>query len=174
MIEIIGAHGTITNIESFIKQLLSFSEKENLVIQAFDATGIYGKDHLISATTHAKRAFKQGTNATNTLALEILLYAAGERQIQKAIKKIGVQKGKQKIIFLLTDTTNHRKTKDINKKVLSKLIQIFHLTIDETVLTSDKKTLKRFGISDKELSTVPESEYGQIILEKVALVDVIK
>jgi KEOPS complex subunit Cgi121 len=174
MITVLGTHGTIKDIDSFVQQLLLFSKEEQLVIQAFDARVIYGKDHLISATTHAKRAFEQGTNATNSLALEILLYAAGERQIQKAIKKIGVKKGKQQIAFILTDSLNQKRNRTLDKAVIQRLLKRFHLNIDETVLKGDRNTLKRFGITNQELSTIPEEKYGDLILERVALVDVIK
>ena len=174
MIVVIGARGTIKNINSFVEQLLLFSKKENLVIQVFDATVIYGKDHLISATTHAQRAFEQGRNATNSLALEILLYAAGERQIQKALQKMGVKKGEQEIAFILTNDMTLKTKSRIEKAVIKRLLRTFHLTSDETVLNGTRTTLKRFGITEKEISTVPESNYGDLILEKIALVDVIK
>jgi len=174
MITVLGTRGTIKNIDTFVQQLLAFSKQEHLVIQAFDARLIYGKDHLISATTHAKRAFQQGTNATNSLALEILLYAAGERQIQKAIKKIGIKKGKQPIVFIITDSVNQKSNTTIKKSVVQRLLKTFQLTIDETLIKGDKYTLKRFGITDVELSTIREEKYGDLILEKVALVDVIK
>jgi KEOPS complex subunit Cgi121 len=174
MITIIGAYGTIKNIDLFVQQLLLFSKKENLVIQAFNASAVYGKDHLISATTHAQRAFEQGTNTTNSLALEILLYAAGERQIQKAIKKIGVKKGKQQIAFILTDDMTQNTNRNIDERVIKKILRTFRLTSDEKALEGNRNTLKRFGITDQELFTMPESRYGDLILEKVALVDVIK
>jgi KEOPS complex subunit Cgi121 len=174
MITILGARGTIKNVESFVEQLLVFSTQEHLVIQAFDASVIYGKDHLISATIHAKRAFQQGTNATNNLALEILLYAAGERQIQKAIKKIGVKKGQKQIIFLITDLTDHTHHIGVDTSVIDRLLTMFHLTKDEQIPTGNKETMKHFGITEKELSTVTEERYGDLILEKVALVDIIK
>jgi KEOPS complex subunit Cgi121 len=174
MIVVFGAYGTIKNIDSFIQHLLLFSKKENLVIQAFDASAIYGRNHLISATTHAQRAFEQGSNSTNSLALEILLYAAGERQIQKAIKKMGVGKGKQWIVFLFTNDVTKKTNKPIKKAVIKKFLETFHLTLDDKVLEGDKDTLKRFGITEQELSTIPENYYGDLILEKVALVDVIK
>lgn len=174
MITILGAQGTIKNVDSFIQQLLQFSNEEHLVIQAFDATVIYSKDHLISAATHAKRAFLQGTNATNSLALEILLYAAGERQIQKAIKKVGVEKGEQQIVFLITDSADQKGKKSIDKAVIRRILKTFQLTTDEQELKADRETLKRFGITEIELSTIPEEKYGDLILEKIALVDVIK
>jgi hypothetical protein len=43
MITVLGTHGTIKNIDTFIQQLLAFSKQEHLVIQAFDANVIYGK-----------------------------------------------------------------------------------------------------------------------------------
>ncbi len=165
---------TIKNVDSFIQQLFQFSNEEHLVIQAFDATVIYSKDHLISAATHAKRAFLQGTNATNSLALEILLYAAGERQIQKAIKKVGVKKGEQQIVFLITDSADQKGKKSIDKAVIRRILKTFQLTTDEQELKADRETLKRFGITEIELSTIPEEKYGDLILEKIALVDVIK
>jgi len=174
MIVVIGAYGIIKNIDSFVQHLLLFSKKENLVIQAFDATGIYGKEHLISATIHAQRAFEQGRNSTNSLGLEILLYAAGERQIQKAIKNLGVKKGKQQIAFILTNDMAQKTNRRIKKAVIKRLLEMFHLISDDTVLEGNRNTLKRFGITSQELSTLPESNYGNLILEKIALVDVIK
>jgi KEOPS complex subunit Cgi121 len=174
MITVIGAYGTIKNIDLFLQQLLKFSNQENLVIQALDATVVYGKDHLISATKHAQRAFEQMTNATNSLALEILLYAAGERQIQKAIKKMGVKKGKQMIAFVLVDQSKRKPDKKTYNTVINKLLRTFHLTSDDKVLEGDRDTLKRFGITDQELHTMPDSKYTDLILEKVALVDIIK
>ncbi len=174
MILIVGAQGWIENVESLILQVLSFSKKENLVVQAFDATAIYSTDHLISATEHARRAFQQGTNATNSLALEILLYAAGERQIEKALKKIGIKKGQQKIAFVLTDALNGKKSASIGEAMKKKLLRTLHLQSDTTVIRGNGETLKRFGITEKELSTIPESHYGDLILEKIALVDIIK
>lgn len=174
MITVIGAQGSIKNVDTFISQLLMFSKKEHLVIQAFDAAMIYSKDHVISATTHAKRAFQQGTNATGSLALELLIYAAGERQIEKAIKKIGVKKGKQKIAFVLTDPVDGKGKKTIDDSIKKKLLKTFDLQCDEKAIQGDKMTLKRFGITDRELSTIPGEQYGDLILEKVALVDIIK
>jgi len=174
MITILNTYGTIANVESFMQQLLLFSKEEQCVIQAFDAQLIYGEDHLISATMHAKRAFQQGTNATNSLALEILLYAAGERQIQKAINKIGVKQGRQQIVFLLTDFTDRKRKKGSEKPLLHRLLTRFQLTRGEQTPKGNRETLKCFGITDKELSTLPEEKYGDLILERVAMVDVIK
>jgi len=174
MITVLGAWGLIQDVEVFVQQLGVFSAQEHLVIQAFDARVIYSKEHVISAVNHAKRAFAQKTNATNTLALEILLYAAGERQIQKAIKKTGVKKGKQRIVFVLTNKSYTSTKKKIDPAVIHRFSDLFQLSLDESVIKGNSATLKRFGITQKELSTLPEEKCGDLILEKVALVDIIK
>jgi KEOPS complex subunit Cgi121 len=174
MITVIGSVGTIQNIETFVQQLLLFSKNEHLVIQAFDASAVFGETHLVSATQHALRAFEQKTNATNSLALEILLYAAGERQINKAIKKIGIKKGRHTIAFVLIDQRKEKPDQKHIQTVIRKLLRKFHLTLDNTVLEGDRDTLKKLGITDQEIVTIPESKYGDLVLEKVALVDVIK
>jgi len=174
MITVFGARGTITDIDGFLSRLQRFSQENDLVIQVFDARVVYGKDHLLSATTHALRAFQEGTNATKSLPLEMLLYAAGERQIHKAIKKMGVKHGEQQIAFVLIDHKKKSSRGEITAMVIPKLFRLFHLRYDEGVLEGNRDTLKRFGITPQEIRTTPKARYGDLILEKIAMVDIIK
>jgi KEOPS complex subunit Cgi121 len=172
VIQIICASGRIRNVDAFMKQIQSFSKHEGIVVQAFDASMIYSDDHLLSATIHAKRAFEQGRGSTNSLALEILLYASGERQIEKALRKVGVKKGNQRIVFVLTSDLGNGE--NINESMGNRLLAVLCLRNDDRALSGDRMTLKRFGITEQELITIPENQYGDLILEKVALVDVMK
>ena len=61
MLRIIGAQGNVQNIDSFLEIILSFAQKYDITIQAFDADMIYGKNHLISSVEHAIRAIKRKT-----------------------------------------------------------------------------------------------------------------
>jgi KEOPS complex subunit Cgi121 len=174
MIKVIGARGSIADVDLFLQKLIEFATKEQLVVQALNADMIYGKEHLLSATEHALRSWAQGTNATNSLTLEILLYAAGERQIQKAIRKMGVRTGKQSIALLLVDMKKQKRNRKAYDSVIDKLLCTFHLTSDDKVLEGNNDTLKHFGITAEELQTVPKTMYGELILERVAMVDVLK
>lgn len=49
---------------------------------------IYGRDMAESAVEHAMRAFDRKQNRSKTLLTEIIIYAACERQISKAIAKM--------------------------------------------------------------------------------------
>jgi len=168
MMEIVGAKGNIKDVDVFLGQIQSFSKKNNVVVQVFDADVICGKNHLISAVEHAVRAFERKTNTTNSLDKEILLYASGERQLKLAIPKMGAKKGISTVAFVFVSN------KKIHDVLIAELLKILSLKRDDKVLNGSKEKLRKFGVKEKELETVTKAKYGDLILEKVAMVDVIK
>jgi len=170
MIKIIGAKGNIKDIDVFLKKIEDFANKNNLVIQSFNADMIYGEDHIISAVEHATRAIERKTNTTNSLEKEILLYAAGERQLKLAIPKMGIKEGDGNIALVLVNNSNNY----IPEKINTDLLKLLNLKKDDYVLIGTKDTLEKFGITYDEIRTVTKEKYGHIILERVALVDIIK
>ncbi len=170
MLKIFGAEGKIDDIDKFLNKINEISEQNNIIIQVFNADLIYGKKHLISAVNHAKRAFKNKTNTTNSLEMEIMIYAAGERQLKNAIPKIGIKKGKSKIAILFL---NHS-VQEIEYDKIIYLINELNLDINDKVLEGNINTLEKFGINRIELETVNEDKYQDLILEKVAIVDILK
>ena len=169
MYKIFGAIGNIQNVDGFLKNIREYSEENKIIIQVFNADFIFGEKHLISAFEHAKRAMERKTNTTNSLEMEILLYAAGERQLKKAIPKIGVKKGVNNLAFILIDTTE-KKLDQIAKQ----FIKQFSLRREDKVLEGNKNTLKKFGLTEKEINTVTKNKYPDLILEKIAMVDIMK
>ncbi len=164
---IFAAEGKIKNIEGFLKKINEFSKDNNCIIQMFDADLIYGKDHLKSSLEHAKRAFENRTNTSNSLEMEILLYASGERQLKKAIPKMGVKIGDAKIAFVIISEKK-------NNKIIDEFIKKFNFVRNDKVLKGNSDTLKKFGINKAEINTVKKDKYCDLILEKVAMVDIIK
>lgn len=168
MYKIIGAKGNIQNIDNFFRKIRDFSDKNSVTIQVFNADLIFGEKHLISAYEHAVRAIKQNRNTTNSLEMEILLYAAGERQLKIAIPKMGVKKGESNLAIII-----------INKeksfvKVIKNFLNEFNLERRDNLLRGDENTIKKFGLKKNEIKTVSKNKYQDLILEKVALVDIIK
>jgi len=172
MIEVIGAKGSIQDMDLFFKQILNLSKEYKIVIQVIDADIVYGKNHLISASQHAVRAFGQKKNSTNSLAMEILLYASGERQIQRAIQKVGIKKGNVNIALVFVDEVQGNGK--VSDTIVGKILGVLNLTRDDKVLEGDIDTLRKFGVTQQELMTVPKNKHRNLILEKVAMVDVIK
>jgi len=168
MFKIFGAEGKISNIDSFLKKIKEFSKEKNILIQSFDAELIYDKNHLISAYKHAKRAFENKTNTCNSLEMEILLYASGERQLKIAIPKIGVKKGNTSIVFIMINK------EDEIDKIVDPFLELFDLKRSDNLLKGNINTLKKLGFKDSEIRTVSKDKYSDLVLEKVAMVDIIK
>ena len=172
MIMIAGAKGTIADVDAVLISIQHFAEEHQITIQVFDARSVYGAIHLLSAVEHAQRAFRQKTNAMKSLPLEIMLYASGERQIHKALSKMGIKQNTTETALLLV-TEEISDQPSINK-LLEKLLLELSFVRDDKVLEGDIDTLQRFGITQTEIETIEEDHYGDLILEKVALVDIIK
>jgi len=170
MIKIIGAKGFIKDIDDFLKKVESLAIKNNLAIQVFNADLIYGKDHIISAVEHARRAIERKTNTTNSFEKEILLYASGERQLKLGIPKMGVKEGSGNIAFVFVND----KKSEIPEQITNNLLKLLNLNLDDRVLEGNIDTLRKFGINEDEILTVTEDKYGYLILERVAMVDIIK
>ena len=173
MYKIFGAKGNIQNVEDFLKNIRKYAKRNKVLIQVFNGELVYGKKHLISAYEHAKRAIKQKTNTTNSLEMEIMLYAAGERQLKTAIPKIGVNKGKNDLAFIFINNSEETQEKKLCQ-IVDRFIKQFHLVRDDKVLEGDIDTLKKFGLTKTEIDTVTKDKYQDLILERVAMVDIIK
>ena len=177
MIRIIGAKGDIENTDQFLKKINDLSKKHKIVIQVLDANMVYGKKHLISASRHAIRAIRRKKNSTNSLPMEILLYASGERQIRLSIQKMGIKTGKKKpiaLVFIDNITDLPEANGKISDQNIDEIIKQIGITRNDNVLKGNIETLKKFGINENAIKTVVKDKYEDLILEKVALVDIIK
>lgn len=169
MMEVVGARGRVGPVSDFLARVQAMADRYHIVIQVFDADLVFGRLHLVSAFDHAVRAIQQGTNTTGSLGLEALLYASGEYQIQKALAKMGVKPETTHVAVLFFSERGAK----MDSIVFDFLHEIGFYR-DDTVLEGDRETLCRFGVSDAEIATVKPDQYGDLILERVAMVDVFK
>ena len=167
-VEIIGCRGKIKDKEEFIKKLKRFGEKKGMACQIMDASKVYGREHVISAVEHAVRAFRNETNSCRTLDLEILLYASGKRQIKDAIDFMGAGDSGE-FVFVAVSSSGENEYKSVVD-----FLEEEGFEIDDEIIRGNEETLKRFGITEGEIKSVDKSMYGDLILEKVAIVDIIK
>ena len=161
---VIGAKGKI-KAEDVLKELKDFCERNSIVGQIFDADLVFGEEHLIVAYEHAKRAFEKGRNICKKIEMEMLLYAAGKRQINEAISLVGAKNAGRYAFFFYGE---------IEREKLLDFISSFGLEIDQKVVEFRKEKLKKFGISEEELSATDEKFHKDLIFEKIALLDAIK
>jgi tRNA threonylcarbamoyladenosine modification (KEOPS) complex Cgi121 subunit len=147
--------------------------KENVDIQFFDATLIASQQHLYFAALNAMQAFQNKTNISKTLAMETMLYASAQRQIQKAIQRLGIkpQTTALAVIIVGEDTAQI-------KMMLEEVSVFVGAEPDEGVLEVSKfkeqKIIETFQITNQELNTVMKNENRSealvnLIIERVAL-----
>ena len=162
-IRIIGTRGRVDSADEFIKKAKDFIKEGDVLLQFLDADKVLGKEHIYSAIEHADRAFERGDNICTTKAMEILIYAAGEPQIANALERIGLKDGCERIAIIAQDDLD-----------IEGLLVHLGLKRDDEVIEFKEQKLMAFGFSEKEISVVDKSRVKDLILERVAMVDVKK
>jgi tRNA threonylcarbamoyladenosine modification (KEOPS) complex Cgi121 subunit len=165
-LEISGFRGLSFELaEKFLKKLRK--ENSNTVdIQFFNADLIATKEHLHFAVLNALESFKNKTNVSKTPAMEIMLYAATENQIQRAIQKVGISKTSQNVAVVILG-------KELAQVELALMVvsSFFGCKPDESVLelTAQKQaTIKEcFQITDVEIQTVTKGTNAEAIVNLV-------
>ena len=151
-IKVIGLRGDAT-FDDMVKHFTSLGGE----VVIMDPMCVCSKDHIISAVKHAERSFEHGTNRSKTLLTEILLYAAGERQISKALEKMRPKAGCREYALALLDVPDDLKLNDIG------------MEIDDSILDANEAKADALGL-DRTFDIPIED----LALEMVALLDLAK
>lgn len=162
----------VDDVNSLLKKM---NEQVSFNIQLFNAENIAGFKHLFFAAINAINAFNQKRNISDSLAMESMLYASGQRQIKKAIEMVGLKNGNLNIAVLLID-----KDEDKIRVAENKVMELINGKEDKSVLeirgnTKVKRLKRLFDISDKEIEAVNvgnrkfENVLTELIIERGAL-----
>jgi tRNA threonylcarbamoyladenosine modification (KEOPS) complex Cgi121 subunit len=172
-VEVTGYRGIwFETAETYLKT--NRKHPQNVEIQFFDADLTATPQHLYFAALNAIEAFSQKTNISKTLAMETMLFASAQGQIQKAIQQAGINaETKNMAVIIIGDNS---KQVDLALELVTKAVDAPQ---DETVLdlTEDKivKIKKAFAISDRELQSATrgkslEEAIAALVIERMALV----
>jgi KEOPS complex subunit Cgi121 len=160
----------ITDAKAFVESVKGACR--DVDIQFFDAELVATCQHLHLAVLNALMAFDTGRNISKSLAVEILLYSSGYRQIRKALELVGIKKGQTNIAGIIVS----EKEKSVNH-ALSVLPKFTGSSPDETVLQLSKSKIlcikKNFDISDKELSIASGKGNSELALVDLVIERVI-
>jgi KEOPS complex subunit Cgi121 len=136
-------------------------------IQLFDAQFIAGWQHLYFSVLNALTAFKSGRNISKNLAIETILYASAQRQIKKALEKLGIKPNTSQAALVIIG-----EEAETLKSILNAVLREANAKRDDKVLELTEEKIdgirKVFGISDLELETVMKK--GNL---KKALIDIV-
>jgi KEOPS complex subunit Cgi121 len=156
---ILGARGEAGSAAEFMALVQSLP----CDVLPMDADLVCGRTHLEAAVAHAQRAMEQGTNASTTMSMETMLFASGERQISKAKEKMGVKSGMRHFALVLFDCGEP-----------GEVLRRLKLIKDDLVLLPSREKMIAFGIEAREIESVPERLAPDLVLERVAFVEILK
>jgi len=148
--------------------LLSYASRINtekgIKLQFIDANKVFGIDHIKSAFEKAVRAFNNDENVSDSLLTEIMLYISGCRQIQEAVELIGLNDESDSIIVI----------SESSEDSLTGITDALNIKEEKSLLSAVDKDPRTIGISEEEINTVPEDKIMDLVLERVAGVDIKK
>ena len=158
----------IEDLRKFLKTLSEISSINNVTIQALDADKIAGERHVRFAVKKATDAMEAHTNVANDLGVEIMRYAAGERQIEKAFS-IGLHEGENSAVFVIVG-----EEQSLSLAVIALLEIIDEKPLLDYSVSKQKSIISQFNITESEIEAVGEDKIPELVIERVALVDVLK
>ena len=167
-IQIICGTLRIQNLPNFLKAVNSIASENEVIIQGLNADLLAGERHLNFAVGKALRAINTGRNIAKNPGIEIMRYAAGERQIDRSFS-IGLCEGKNNAVFVLLGEMDHL---ILASSAIRKLIE--EKPCSELLAYSDSKKrgiLSLFEITNAEIEASGEESIPELVTERVALAD---
>ncbi|MCJ7762626.1 KEOPS complex subunit Cgi121 [Candidatus Bathyarchaeota archaeon] len=171
-VEITGfSNVQIEDAESFLKA--TRREQQGTAVQFFNAELVATWQHLYFAVLNALTAFRNKSNISKNVAVEVMLYASAQRQIRKAIALVGIKRDSANVAVVIIG-----ENADAVKTVRAAVSKRVGAEPDETVLalSNDKvqSIRKAFEISEREVETVvkagdAEQALVNLVIERVAL-----
>lgn len=161
----------INNEEEALNQFFNIIDKiqnknENSVIQFISDKYILNQDHVFTACYYTQKAFLQNINISNKKNIELLLYLATNRQINRSIEAFGIdyyQFKNNKLTYCIISPFEN--INSISYELLTALsAEETELIIDNQSHTKINLIKEFFEISDNQINSVLRS-YG-IIMKK--------
>ncbi|WP_224270617.1 KEOPS complex subunit Cgi121 [Haloprofundus salinisoli] len=155
----------IEDIDAVVAALGDIADEHETTVQAFDARYVVDRLHLERAVELADRAISRGENVARDRAVEVLLYAAGRRQIDQAFE-MGLREGLVSLVVLV----------DGGAEAVAVDAVADELNLDETPTLGEydrDRLFEFFDVTELELAAT-EGTLSDTVHERVALLDVEK
>lgn len=144
-------------------------------IQFFDGTRLAGKEHLEIAVISALYAFKTGINISRSLAMETLLYASAQRQIDVALGRLGVSRESQ-TVGVVAFSENRSGAEEVQSRIAQFLgTEMNEALLDDWSEEKASRVMELFDIGTAELDAIKmpgqdvKEAVKKAVIERVAL-----
>ncbi len=163
--EIRQARMTVGDRSEFLSAIQSIARKNSTHIICFNADNMAGQRHVKSALYYAQRSFFSGKSISNSIEMEALLYAAGSRQCNIAAL-FGIHEHENAMYVCSCP---------VNENVWDELSYHMHFVSEawEEITPEKKERLRSFfNITEAELALVGDERIIDLVLERIALLEV--
>ena len=157
-VRLLFGYPKIRNKDPFLEKLRELQEEYGCIILALDAEKVVSERHAAFAAKKALRAIFENRNVAKNASVEILRYASGQRQIERALS-MGISEANSRVALIVVENGT--------APDLSCAIDLD----DDGPSWSCAAVKDAFEIEDEEIETVGEGRIPDLVLERVALVD---
>ncbi|TDA29446.1 MAG: hypothetical protein DSO03_06915, partial [Hadesarchaea archaeon] len=152
-------------VGEILERIRGVDQKMGTITQAFDARLVAGKAHLAHASRLALLAHSRGMGFADSLALELICWAAAERQISRALEKMGLKE--DSIAIGLVSVGEEKKAVE---KALEEILRETEMEREDGVLdlspSKERLLLERFHLPK---GMVRKLGVQKLVLERIAL-----
>jgi KEOPS complex subunit Cgi121 len=147
--------------DAFVAALGEVADAHGVTAQAFDARLVVSERHLERALELADRERSRGDAIARERAVEVLLYAAGRRQIDRALE-LGVGPGETPAVVLVAADG------DGNETAAADAVGDLLVPADTPGAFDPDRVCSFFGITETERAAT-DATLEDLVLERVAL-----
>jgi len=159
--KVVEGEATIDDVDVFLDRIGAIGETHDATVQAFDARSVAGREHLELAARLAARARERGEAIADDPAVELLLYAAGRRQISRALA-MGVSEGTCPVVVAVVGGEEAAAADAVGEL----------LAPAETLEPVDsERVTELFDVDERELAAT-DGDLADLVRERVALLTV--
>jgi len=147
------------------RTILEKLSRIRIPIILLDARSIWSLRHILIATHMALRSWIRRENVAKKLPLEIMLYASATREIDKAIKLLGLKPGLTEIVVCEV-VEGLKRDDEIIKEILELLGKETVIEIDDNLLKpgeSKRKLISWFNITEEELKATYAKDLDEAV-----------
>ena len=171
--EVVEGRADIDDVGDFVTGLDAIGDAHGVTIQAFDARYVVDREHLARAVDLAARARERGDTIADDFGVEILLYAAGRRQINRALE-MGVGEGECAVVAVVVGEAPDSANGDSGAVGAAATDLRDLLTAAEALGDYDAERVREFfDVTEAELAAT-DGTVADAVRERVAMLTVEK
>ncbi len=177
-LKMVGMH--VDSVPETLSRIRRIADHHNVWIVCMNAHMMAGREHAIASIEQAIRAEGEGRMIARSLEMEVLLYASGQRQTGQGMK-FGLHEGEMSAwVAVIASSDEERRDRGGEEKAIKEawgeLFMITKEIPEEQGIPEERVPILQelFGISDAEISLVGSDRISELVIERTALLNILK